>query len=124
MRHPDGWGEEYSYEEKQDIRKRQRRSSHSSDREKRPRRYHHYKTYERCPLDSKKLERRAQEPSVERESHGAKERDGAKAEPCKERRNRDWHHYSKSSARSGRSHQSSRTRHRSRRHSQGRSDSV
>uniref|UniRef100_A0A674DSV8 dual-specificity kinase n=2 Tax=Salmo trutta TaxID=8032 RepID=A0A674DSV8_SALTR len=123
MRHPDGWVEEYSYEEKQDIRKRQRRSSHSSDREKRPRRYHHYKTYERCPLDSKKLERRAQEPSVERESHGAKERDGAKAEPCKERRNRDWHHYSKSSARSGRSHQSSRIRHRSRRHSQGRSDS-
>ncbi|XP_071024456.1 dual specificity protein kinase CLK4b isoform X2 [Oncorhynchus clarkii lewisi] len=123
MRHPDGWVEEYSYDEKQDIRKRQRRSSHSSDREKRPRRYHHDKTYERCHLDSKKLERRAQEPSVERESHGDKERDGAKGETCKERRNRDWHHYSKSSARSGRSHQSCHTRHRSRRHSQGRSDS-
>uniref|UniRef100_A0A8C8F1I0 dual-specificity kinase n=1 Tax=Oncorhynchus tshawytscha TaxID=74940 RepID=A0A8C8F1I0_ONCTS len=43
MRHPDGWVEEYSYEEKQDIRKRQRRSSHSSDREKRQRRSHRRK---------------------------------------------------------------------------------
>uniref|UniRef100_A0A6Q2ZAL1 dual-specificity kinase n=2 Tax=Esox lucius TaxID=8010 RepID=A0A6Q2ZAL1_ESOLU len=120
MRDSEGWVEEYSYEEKLEIRKRPRRSSHSSDRDKRQRHYHHHKTYERCHVDSKRLEckeRRAREPSVKREW------DGASGEPSRERRNRDWHHYSKSSARSGRSHQSSHTRHRSRHHSQRRSDS-
>ncbi|KAL0993847.1 hypothetical protein UPYG_G00114680 [Umbra pygmaea] len=122
MRESECWVEEYSYEEHLEIRKRQRRSSHSSDRDKTQRRHHHHKTYERCQVDSKRLEykeRRVREPSVERET----DREEVRAEPSKEHRNRDWHHYSKSSARSGRSNQSSRTRHRSRRHSLHRSDS-
>lgn len=130
LRSPDGWMEEYSWEEKVEVRKRPRRNSQSGDRDKKPlRQHHHFKTYERCRLDSGRLEgreHRAREPSVPPAAQGLRNgpqstsvrAEPAKAESAREReKNREWHHYSKSSARSGKSHRSSRTRHRSRRHS-------
>lgn len=47
MRSSDGWLSEYSWEERLEIRKRPRRRSRSGDRDRKPRRHHHYKTYER-----------------------------------------------------------------------------
>ncbi|XP_062341243.1 dual specificity protein kinase CLK4b isoform X2 [Osmerus eperlanus] len=135
LRSPDGWVQEYSWEEKVEVRKRLRRSSQSGDRDKKPlRQYHHFKTYERCRVDPGRLEgrdQRAREPNGAPTSQGAHsdpQGEPARAEPARDEKNRDeknreWHHYSKSSARSGRSHRSSHTRHRSRRHSRTQSDS-
>ncbi|XP_072517447.1 dual specificity protein kinase CLK4b isoform X1 [Salminus brasiliensis] len=110
MRSPDGWISEYScWEERVEVRKKAKRSSRSWERETRPGRFHHYKTYERHHK-SRRLEyteHRARKPSLESRSYEKRVDD--RAVPAKEQeRNKDWHHYSKSSARSGHSHRSSR----------------
>ncbi|KAG5284953.1 hypothetical protein AALO_G00032330 [Alosa alosa] len=124
MRSSDGWLSEYSWEERLEIRKRPRRRSRSGDRERKPRTHHHYKTYERCHVHTRRLEvkerRVVREASLEPESYGVRDTD--RADPSRDRdrdreRDRDWHHYSKSSARSGRSQWSSHAHHRSRRRS-------
>ncbi|KAJ8387873.1 hypothetical protein AAFF_G00149080 [Aldrovandia affinis] len=112
MRSPGGWLSEYSWE---DRCKRQRRASHSSERENKPRgQHHHYRTYEGHYLETKSLNRRpdcrewrGREAGMERAGcgEGGQERD------------RNWHHYSKSSGCSGRSRRSSHGRCRGRHHS-------
>lgn len=82
----------------------------------------------RCHVHSRKLEikerRIVREASLDPDGYGV--RDSDRADLTRERdreRDRDWHHYSKSSARSGRSgrsHRSSHGRHRSRRRSHSR----
>lgn len=77
----------------------------------------------RCQVHSRRLEvkerRVVREPSLEPEGYGARESD--RNDHVREReRERDWHHYSKSSARSGRSHRSSHGHHHSRRRSHSR----
>ncbi|XP_066501685.1 dual specificity protein kinase CLK4b isoform X1 [Hoplias malabaricus] len=118
LRSPDGWLSEYSCEERIEVHKKPRRSSRSVERERRHGRYHHYRTYERCHK-SRKLEyteRRAQEPSLELQRNEKRADD--RAVPMREReRDRDWHHYSKSSAHSGQSRRGSREHQRSHHHS-------
>uniref|UniRef100_W5KJA5 dual-specificity kinase n=1 Tax=Astyanax mexicanus TaxID=7994 RepID=W5KJA5_ASTMX len=110
MRSPDGWIHEYScWEERVEVRKKPKRSSRSWERETRPGRSHHYKTYERCHK-SRRLEyteHRAQKPSFESRSY-EKQVDDRTISVKDQEKNKDWHHYSKSSARSGHSHRSSR----------------
>ncbi|KAG9346802.1 hypothetical protein JZ751_007143 [Albula glossodonta] len=131
MRSPGGWLSEYSWEERWEERKRQKRGSHSSERENKPKRHHHhYRTYEGHYLETRSLnrrpeykERRGHEASMDLAGCG----EGGHGTNCQERgRERDWHHYSKSSGRSGRSRRSSHGRYRGRRHSPSRhrSDSV
>nr|XP_055036403.1 dual specificity protein kinase CLK4b isoform X1 [Misgurnus anguillicaudatus]XP_055036404.1 dual specificity protein kinase CLK4b isoform X1 [Misgurnus anguillicaudatus] len=109
MRSPDGWITEYSWEERVEVHKRPRRSSHSAERDKKPSRHHHYKTYERCHISAKRLEcrdRRAREASPGRDDYGSR------VDSIRETENNE-RHYSKSSARSRRS---SREHRRSRHH--------
>ncbi|XP_067373765.1 dual specificity protein kinase CLK4-like isoform X1 [Channa argus] len=117
MRSPGGWLDEYSWEERMECHKRKKRDSHSSERENKSRRTHrHPKTFEGHYLENHSLnqrldsrERRTRDHSLDMTCEDDS-RDGI----CKDV-DRDWHHYSKSSGRSGRSHRSSR-RHRDRRH--------
>ncbi|XP_030637519.1 dual specificity protein kinase CLK4b isoform X2 [Chanos chanos] len=123
IRSPDGWITEYSWEERVEIRKRQKRSSHSGERERRPGRYHHYRTYERCHLNPKRLEcreRRAREPSLE--PVGYRERVDSLRMHGRER-DLLQHYYSKSSAHSSHSRRSSRDDQRSHPHSSRQSNS-
>ncbi|KAI2651213.1 Dual specificity protein kinase CLK4 [Labeo rohita] len=112
MRSPDGWIAEYSWEERVEVHKRPKRSSRSGERERQPGRTHHYKTYERCHISSKRLEcreRRAREASVE---HGGYK---GRVDPVREtEKEKDRNHYSQSSAHRERSRRSSRERQRSR----------
>ncbi|XP_036380789.1 dual specificity protein kinase CLK4b [Megalops cyprinoides] len=121
MRSPGGWLSEYSWEEKWEVRKRQKRDSHSSERENRSRRHHHhhhFRTYEGHYLEAKTLnerldckERRGREASLELVEYG----EDGRGQHCREREHdRDWHHYSKSSGRSGRSRRSSHDRYHAR----------
>ncbi|ROL48000.1 Dual specificity protein kinase CLK4 [Anabarilius grahami] len=112
MRSPDGWIAEYSWEERVEVHKRPKRSSRSGERERQPGRTHHYRTYERSHISSKRLEyreRRAKEASQE---HGNYK---GQVDPVSEtEREKNGNHFSQSSARSGRSRHSSRERQRSR----------
>ncbi|XP_073680344.1 dual specificity protein kinase CLK4b isoform X1 [Garra rufa] len=114
MRSPDGWIAEYSWEERVEVHKRAKRSSRSGERERQPGRTHHYKTYERCHISSKRLEfreRRAREASLE---HGGYK---GRVDPVREtetEKQKDRNHYSQSSAHRERSRRSSRERQRSR----------
>ncbi|XP_030642295.1 dual specificity protein kinase CLK4 isoform X2 [Chanos chanos] len=105
MRSPDGWIRELSWEERVGCTKR-RKYSHSSERENRSRKHrHHHRSHERHYLESRSLNERLEE---------RRGRDASVNLGCDEDgkgRDRDWHHYSKSSGRSGRSGHSSR-RHR------------
>uniref|UniRef100_A0A8C6UUQ0 dual-specificity kinase n=1 Tax=Neogobius melanostomus TaxID=47308 RepID=A0A8C6UUQ0_9GOBI len=115
-RSPCVWLDEYSWEERMDHRKRRKYDSisHSSERENKSRRTYrrhrhdgHY--LEPCSfnqrLDSRERRERSRNMACEEDSRNRTCKDG----------DRDWHHYSKSSGRSGRSRKSSR-RHRDRRH--------
>ncbi|XP_076836106.1 dual specificity protein kinase CLK4b [Brachyhypopomus gauderio] len=107
----DGWITEYSWEERVEDWKRPKRNSRSCEREGRPGRYHHYRTYERRNKSIRKLEcvgGRVPSPEV---------RSYVERPAVRRDRSSDWHHYSKSSARSGRSQRSSRERPRQARHS-------
>ncbi|XP_053179768.1 dual specificity protein kinase CLK4 isoform X2 [Scomber japonicus] len=128
MHSPGVWLDEYSWEERMERRKRKKRDSHSSERENKSRRTNrHHKTYEGHFLETRSLnqrldsrERPTQDCSLDMACEESN-RDGT----CKER-DRDWHHYSKSSGRSGRSRRSSRRRtdkRRRRSHSRHRSSS-
>ncbi|XP_017575783.1 dual specificity protein kinase CLK4b isoform X1 [Pygocentrus nattereri] len=110
LRSPDGWISEYSWEERVEVRKKPKRISRSWERERRPGRYHHYKTYERYHK-SRRLEyteHRAQEPSLELRKYDKRADD--RVVPMREQeKDKDWHHYSKSSAcRGSREHHCSR----------------
>uniref|UniRef100_A0A4W4GR12 dual-specificity kinase n=1 Tax=Electrophorus electricus TaxID=8005 RepID=A0A4W4GR12_ELEEL len=118
MRSPDGWIAEYGWEESIEDWKRPKRSSRSCERERRPGRYHHFKTYERYIRKLACVERRAREPSLE--PRGYEGRPITRAAPARERTGH-WHHYSKSSAHSGRSQRSSRERPRFHRRKRSRS---
>ncbi|KAK2827076.1 hypothetical protein Q7C36_018002 [Tachysurus vachellii] len=129
MRCPDGrrmevwnWEEE---EEKRSVEahKRSKRDSCSSERDRRPRRYHHYRTYERCNKSTRGLEdaeQRAPEPGLKACGHEKKANVRGVPENQKEQdkdRHRHWHHYSESLARySNRDRQRSKY-HNSRSHS-------
>ncbi|XP_064207969.1 dual specificity protein kinase CLK4-like [Anguilla rostrata] len=120
MRSPDGWLSEYSWEDRWEERKRQKRGSHSSERENKPKRHqHHFRTYEGHYLETRSLnkrpdykEPRAREANMDLAGYG----DGGIG-GCGVERDRDWHHYSKSSGRSVRSRRSSQGRCRGRQHS-------
>ncbi|XP_023689732.1 dual specificity protein kinase CLK4-like isoform X2 [Paramormyrops kingsleyae] len=102
MASPGRWMPERSSEERLGSRKRRRRDSHSSERENKSRR--HY-------LETKPL-------SDNLEVKERRHREIIGDLPCKRReRDRDWHHYSKSSGVSVRSRRSSHRRHRGRRRS-------
>ncbi|KAI5096785.1 CDC-like kinase 4b isoform 1 [Silurus meridionalis] len=135
MRCPDGrWTNEWSCEEKEEgeeedrsveTRKRPKWDSRSVERDRRPGRFHHYRTYERCRKSSRGLEfteRRAPEPRPKPRGHEKRASD--RAVPEKEQDgDGHWHHYSKSLARcesreqqhhSGHSHSKSHRRKRTR----------
>ncbi|XP_061581125.1 dual specificity protein kinase CLK4b [Cololabis saira] len=118
MRSPGVWLDEYSWEERMECRKRRRCDSHSSDRENRSRRdYQPYKTYEGHYLEMRSLNPRLDTGYTQHNSLDMAYDDDIRDGACKER-DRDWHHYSKSSARSGRSRRTSRRpRDRKNRHS-------
>ncbi|KTG03925.1 hypothetical protein cypCar_00006519 [Cyprinus carpio] len=94
MRSPEGWIAEYSWEERVEVHKRPKRSSRSGERET-----HHYKTYERCHISSKRLEcreRRAREASLE---HGGYK---GRVDPVRAtEREKDGNHCSQSSTHRG-----------------------
>lgn len=131
MRSPGVWLDEYSWEERMECLKRRRQESHSSERENKSRRTHrHNKTFEGHYLETRSLNQRLDS----REGHALDHSlnmacdDGSHESTCKDR-DRDWHHYSKSSGRSGRSRRSSRSRkqrdrRRKRSHSRHKSPSV
>ncbi|XP_064181483.1 dual specificity protein kinase CLK4b isoform X2 [Anguilla rostrata] len=112
MRSPGRWLAENSLEEKLETRKRRKRDSHSSERENKYQKRHHHRTREgHC------LEPRTQNEWAEPKDCEASAADRA----CKRSgRDRDWHHYSKSSGNSRRSRRSSSRR---RRHSSSSSSS-
>ncbi|KAG8004089.1 hypothetical protein GBF38_008178 [Nibea albiflora] len=128
MRSPGVWLDEYSWEERMECRKRRKRDSHSSERENKSRRTHrHHKTHEGHYLETRSLNQRLdtrEGPSLDMVCE-----EGAREDTYKDR-DEDWHHYSKSSGRSGRSGRSRRSsrrnrdRRRRRSHSRHRSSSV
>uniref|UniRef100_A0A3B4BA69 dual-specificity kinase n=1 Tax=Periophthalmus magnuspinnatus TaxID=409849 RepID=A0A3B4BA69_9GOBI len=113
-RSPCIWLDEYSWEERMD-RKRRKHDSHSSERENKSRRtyrlHRHFEHYLETRTFNQRSDSRGRAARDRSWDTGCEEdsRNGT----CKER-DRDWHHYSKSSGRSGRSRKSSR-RHRDRR---------
>ncbi|XP_008418345.1 dual specificity protein kinase CLK4-like isoform X1 [Poecilia reticulata] len=117
MRSPGVWLDEYGWEDRMECRKRRKRDSPSSDRENRSRRSPHYnKTYDGHYLEARSLNQRldSQEKyTCEHSLDVACNNDGY--DDTYKERDLDWHHYSKSSGRSGRSRRSSR-RQRDRRH--------
>lgn len=132
MRSPGVWLDEYSWEERMDCRKRKKHDSHSSERENKSRKTHrHQKTYDGHYLETRSLNQRldSRERTPGDHSFGMACEEDSREGTCKDK-DRDWHHYSKSSGRSGRSGRSRRSsrRHRDRRrrrsHSRHRSSSV
>ncbi|KAM9376717.1 dual specificity protein kinase CLK4-like [Pholidichthys leucotaenia] len=129
LRSPGVWLDEYSWEESMECRKRRKRDSHSSERENKSRRtLHHHKTHEGHYLETWCLNQRlgSEERCTQGQSLDMTCEDNREV-TCKDQ-DLDWHHYSKSSGRSGRSRRSSRSRrHRDRRrrrsHSRHRSSS-
>ncbi|KAG7518182.1 dual specificity protein kinase CLK4-like isoform X1 [Solea senegalensis] len=121
MRSPGTWLDEYSWEERMECRKRRKQDSHSSERENKSRRtQRHLKINEGHYLESRSLNPRLDSReghTCDHSLHMAYE-DNSRGGICKDR-DLDWHHYSKSSCRSGRSGRSGRSRrsrHSSRRH--------
>lgn len=129
MRSPGVWLDEYSWEERMECRKRKKRDSHSSERENKSRRtHHHHKTHEGHYLETRSLNQRldSREGRTQGRSLDMAYEDDSREDTYKDR-NLDWHHYSKSSGRSGRSRRSShrhRDGRRRRSHSRHRSSSV
>ncbi|XP_041653234.1 dual specificity protein kinase CLK4 isoform X1 [Cheilinus undulatus] len=116
MRSPGVWLDEYSWEERMECRKRRKRDSRSSERENKSRRiYRHQKTYEGQYLETRSLNYRldSREGRTRDRSFNMACEEDSRDGTCRDR-DADWHHYSKSSGRSGRSRRSSR-RHRDRR---------
>ncbi|KAM4621802.1 dual specificity protein kinase CLK4-like isoform 1-T1 [Polymixia lowei] len=111
MRSPGVWLNEYSWEERVESCKRRKRDSHSSERENKSRRHHHhYKTYEGHYLETRSLNQRLgskERPARDASADMTYEED-SRVTACKDSA-RDWHHYSKSSGRSGRSARSRRS---------------
>ncbi|XP_041845890.1 dual specificity protein kinase CLK4 isoform X2 [Melanotaenia boesemani] len=107
MRSPCVWLDEYSWEERMECHKRRRRDSHSSERENRSRRTHRY--HNMHYLEARSLNQRldSQEQHTLDCSWDMTCEDNSHEGTYKDR-DRDWHHYSKSSGHSGRSRRSSR----------------
>ncbi|XP_017279671.1 dual specificity protein kinase CLK4 [Kryptolebias marmoratus] len=128
MRSPGVWLDEYIWEERMECRKRRKRDSYSSERENRSRRaplYH--KAHGGQYLEARSLNQRldSQEKYAREHSFDVVCADDGHEDAYKDR-DLDWHHYSKSSGRSGRSRRSShrhRDRGRRRSHSRHRSSS-
>ncbi|XP_018607080.1 dual specificity protein kinase CLK4-like isoform X2 [Scleropages formosus] len=128
LRSPQNYISEYSVEERLEFSKQPRWDLDSDKRASRSRRYnHHYKTYERHYSETKTLitrmeyrEQEAKEPT----SASGPNQDRRFGEPVVEpESHRDWHHYSKSSARSGHSQRSRHSQQGSRRRRARRSPS-
>ncbi|XP_056625205.1 dual specificity protein kinase CLK4 isoform X1 [Triplophysa dalaica] len=128
MRSP--WITEVSLEERVENRKRHKRDSHSSERENKYRKHHRHqcKNSEGHCLETRSSNQKLEVKEV-RDVHRDHDEDNRSA--CYDRhrerskvrgreRDRDWHHYSKSSGNSQRSSQHRRGHHRSRRHSDSR----
>ncbi|MCJ8740646.1 hypothetical protein PDJAM_G00061340 [Pangasius djambal] len=126
MRCPDGRRtEEWSWEEEEEEEyrtveayKRPKRDSRSNERDRRPGRFHHYRTYERCKKSTRGLEyaeHRAPEPGLKPWGHEKRATDRAVPENEQDR-DRHWH-YSKSLARCGSREQQRSKHHNSRSHS-------
>uniref|UniRef100_A0A3P9JU45 dual-specificity kinase n=1 Tax=Oryzias latipes TaxID=8090 RepID=A0A3P9JU45_ORYLA len=114
MRSPGVWLDEYSWGEGMECHKR-RKLSHSSERENKSRRQQrHHKAYEGHHLEARSLNQRldSQEHHTNDYNFDMIYDDNSRDDACKER-DLDWHHYSKSSGRSGRSRRGSH-RHRDR----------
>ncbi|TRY71283.1 hypothetical protein DNTS_015978 [Danionella cerebrum] len=107
-RSPDGWVEEYSWEERVELLKRPRRYSPSGERERQPGRAHHYKTYERCHISTKRLERREHRPRDASLEHA--DYKGRMDSVIDNEKERDGYYFSQSSGCNGRSRRSSRVR--------------
>ncbi|KAK3524043.1 hypothetical protein QTP70_017550 [Hemibagrus guttatus] len=111
MRCPDGRRTEmWSWEEEEEewsveTHKRSKRDLCSSERDRRPRQFHHYRTYERCNKSTRGLEyaeHRATEPGLK--ACGHEKTASVRGIPEKEKeqdkdRDKHWHHYSKTLAR-------------------------
>ncbi|KAF4077277.1 hypothetical protein AMELA_G00206180 [Ameiurus melas] len=116
LRCPDGrrMGE-WSWEEEEDrnveAHKRTKRDSRSTERDRRPGRFHHYRTYERCNRSTRGLEyeeRRVPEPGLKPRGNDKRATDRADGR---------WHRYSKSLARFSSRDQQRSKHHNSRSHS-------
>ncbi|CAL8355263.1 unnamed protein product [Merluccius merluccius] len=120
-RSPPLWLNEYSWEERVESRKRRRRDSHSSERENKSRLQHsHYRAYDRHYLETRNLNQKlgSRDRPLYRDASGAMAYEDSRGTTCRDNRDQDWNHYSKSSCRSGRSRRSrSRRRDRGRRRS-------
>ncbi|KAI9539023.1 hypothetical protein NQZ68_009100 [Dissostichus eleginoides] len=116
MRSPGVWLDEYSWEERMECRKRKKQFSHSSERENKSRRTQlHPRTYDAHYLETRSLNHRLDswERPTRDPSFGMACEEDSREGTCRDRE-RDWHHYSKSSGRSGRSGRSRRSSHRHR----------
>ncbi|KAM4620869.1 dual specificity protein kinase CLK4-like isoform 3-T3 [Polymixia lowei] len=114
-----GWVKEYSLEEREELLKRPRRSTHRGEPEERStRKHHHFKTYERCH-QTRRLEQREQcgakepnggskaggqievEGSLVKNNHGKVKNwlpgsDGTKTDPNRDTQNGTADHHSRS----------------------------
>ncbi|KAF7658848.1 hypothetical protein LDENG_00006840 [Lucifuga dentata] len=118
MRSPAVWLDEYSWQERVESHKRKKRDSHSSERENKSLRHHHnYKTSEGHYLETRSLNQRleSREDLPRGSSVDMACEDNSRDNTYKDR-DLDWHHYSKSSGRSGWSSHSGRSFRSSRRH--------
>lgn len=99
-----------------ECRKRKKQFSHSSERENKSRRTQlHHRTYDGHYLETRNLNHRLDswERPTRDPSFGMACEEDSREGTCRDRE-RDWHHYSKSSGRSGRSGRSRRSSHRHR----------
>lgn len=142
MRSPGVWLDEYRWEERMECRKRRKQDSHSSERENKSRRTHlQQKMGDGHYLETRSLNQGldSRDGTSQNYSLGMACGEVSHEGTCKDRdryrdryrdRDRDWHHYSKSSGRSGRSGRSRRSsrrqrdRRRRRSYSRHRSSSV
>ncbi|KAM4620868.1 dual specificity protein kinase CLK4-like isoform 2-T2 [Polymixia lowei] len=134
-----GWVKEYSLEEREELLKRPRRSTHRGEPEERStRKHHHFKTYERCH-QTRRLEQREQcgakepnggskaggqievEGSLVKNNHGKVKNwlpgsDGTKTDPNRDTQNGTADHHSRSPGHSRQ--RSSHTQHTAASHTQ------
>ncbi|XP_061091607.1 dual specificity protein kinase CLK1-like [Conger conger] len=115
MRSPARWLDEYPLDEKLEIRKRRKRDSHSSERENKYRKRLHHRTDDGHCLELKTQNERVETRDAREEPRSRRDSVCSRGD-----RDRDWHHYSKSSGNSGLSRRSSRRRSDSRRRRRGR----
>uniref|UniRef100_A0A8C5EMJ0 dual-specificity kinase n=1 Tax=Gouania willdenowi TaxID=441366 RepID=A0A8C5EMJ0_GOUWI len=109
------WLDEYCWEERMASHKRKRQDSHSSERENKTRRTYHHKTFEGHYLETRNQNQRLEYRDGYLVDYSADMTwDTNSHESTYKDRDQDWHHYSKSSGRSGVSGRSGRSSRRNR----------